>query len=70
MLHTDGKILAFMRCKAFGMHKTFAICDYLIKKNKNFGSWEKVMEIYFRNPDHPFHTLIKIRSTNDWTYYK
>lgn len=51
-LATSTKILAFVRCMAFTMPKTFKICTKLIEKNKNFGSWSKVFEIYF-SEGHP-----------------
>lgn len=34
---TDGKIMAFLICKAYNLRLTFWICDWLVKKRKRTG---------------------------------
>jgi len=52
-IHTDGKNLVLLRCKALKMKITFKICTYIIEKKEAFGSWAKIQDIYFRYPGHP-----------------
>jgi len=59
ILKTDGKLLAWMRCKSFGMHRTLKICTWLIERNPKFGSWNNVAKIYFREEGHPLRDLVK-----------
>ena len=56
---TDGKLLTYLRCRSFDMHITFAICTWIIKRKKEFGSWQRVAEIYFTDENHPLRMLIK-----------
>lgn len=57
IVKTDGKILAWLRCQSLGMKWTYKICSYFIKRNKNFGSWKKVFEIYYPE-GHPNRELV------------
>jgi len=52
-LKTDGKILAWMRLKAFRMPITSFFCNLAISKNKEFGTWKRCFELYFKHPSHP-----------------
>lgn len=56
-VRTDGKLLAYLRCKKYKLNLTFWICDKIIKRKKLFGSWDKVFSIYFRNPEHPLNII-------------
>lgn len=57
ILKTDGKILSFLRLKAFNMPITARLCDWVLRNNKEFGSWKKCFEIYFRDPEHPLRNF-------------
>jgi len=57
ILKTDGKILAFVRFNTISMPFTEKVCNWLIKNNPKFGSWENVFKIYFKNEDHPNRVL-------------
>ena len=59
ILKTDGKLLAWMRCKSFNMRVTYKVCTWLIERNPKFGSWNNVAKIYFREEGHPLRELIK-----------
>lgn len=63
ILKTDGKILTFMRCRAFYhnpiLRLTFKICTHLIRKNEKFSSWTNIMNIYFKDKDHPVNKMIE-----------
>lgn len=59
IIKTDGKILAFIRVKAFNMKITDRICTYLIKKNKFYGNWHEVFKRYFKETEHPLPELVK-----------
>jgi hypothetical protein len=51
-LHTDGKVLHTLKMKALNMKLTWAICSYIMRKKKDFGSMESAFDIYFP-ADHP-----------------
>lgn len=53
ILKTDGKLLAWLRCQALCMPITFKICSAIIRRNKEFGSWKRCFEMYFKVPQHP-----------------
>lgn len=57
IVKTDGKILAWLRCQTFKMKWTYKICSFFIKRNKHFGSWKKVFEIYYPE-GHPNRDLV------------
>lgn len=46
-LDTDGKILAWLRCKSMGWSHVEKICLFLLKKRNNCG-WKEIFMIYFR----------------------
>ena len=50
MIHTDGKLLTFVRFSSIKNSLIFTICSKIIKWK--FGSWNNVFKIYFRNDDH------------------
>ena len=64
ILKTDGKLLAFMRCQAFNMRITFAICTWLIYRNPKFKSWTKVAKIYFKDKNHPINLMMPVWEDN------
>lgn len=59
ILKTDGQILGLMRCKALGMNRTLKIMSYIIRKNKNFGSWHQLYKTYFKAEGHPLPIMVK-----------
>lgn len=52
-LDTDGKLLAWLRTRSFNMPITKFLIDKAIQKNRAAGSWKKVFQIYFGDPNHP-----------------
>lgn len=59
IIKTDGKLLAYMRCRSFNLGITFAICTFFIRRHKYFSSWNDVAKRYFQRPGHPLRSLIK-----------
>lgn len=59
IIKSDGKLLAYMRCKSFNMSITFAACTFIISRHKHFGSWNSVAKMYFKEEGHPLRSLIK-----------
>ena len=57
-LKTDGKLLAWMRCKAFNMRITWFICNLFIKYDDDFKNMGNVAEIYY-GKNHPITQLMK-----------
>ena len=58
-IKTDGKLLAYLRCRSFDMPITFAICSFFIRKHKYFNNWNDVAKRYFKEEGHPLRSLIK-----------
>ena len=56
---TDGKLLTWIRCQSTKMPLTFRLCTWLIKRNKEFGSWERVSSLYFKEEGHPIPELMR-----------
>jgi hypothetical protein len=52
ILKTDGKLLVWLQLSVFNMPITKRLCNWAIKNNKEFGSWEKCFKIYF-DQTHP-----------------
>jgi len=46
-IKTDGKLLAYLRCKAAHMPVTFWICTKIIENHEYFNSWHEVAKKYF-----------------------
>lgn len=59
IIKTDGKLLAYMRCKSFNMGITLAVCTYFIQRHEFFNSWNDVAKMYFKEEGHPLRELIK-----------
>jgi hypothetical protein len=62
-IHTDGKILAFMRMQAlkntsWWMKLSWKLCTKIIKRSKIFYGWAGVFKTYFRHSNHPINQLI------------
>jgi hypothetical protein len=54
---TSTKLLAFLRCKTFGLNKTFRLCSYILNKSGLYTSWGDVFEFYFKHPEHPCRSM-------------
>jgi hypothetical protein len=61
---SSGKQLVFGQVYISDMKLTRKLCDYIIKRNKLFGSWVAVINEYYKEPKHPTRLLIK-KLTND-----
>ncbi len=57
-IKTDGKLLAFLRCRSFDLKITYAICTFFIERHKYFDSWNDVAKRYFKEEGHPLRSLI------------
>ncbi len=63
LIHTDGKLLTWVRCHAMQdsliMQLTFVLCSWIIQQRKVFNyGWSGVFNIYFSH-DHPNNILSK-----------
>lgn len=59
-IHTDGKLLTFVRTGAGKiMPKTYKLCTWILKRKFGENPWSKIFEIYFKNEDHPNRKLSK-----------
>jgi len=57
ILKTDGKLMALLRCKTFGLKKTLWCCEKALKMRKKWKSWSQIFGIYFRRSDHPINQM-------------
>jgi len=57
-IKTDGKLLAFLRCRSFDLKITYAICTFFIERHKYFNNWNDVARRYFKEEGHPLRKLI------------
>ncbi len=58
IIKTDGKLLAFLRCRSFNLTLTYAICTFFIERHEYFNSWNDVAKKYFQEEGHPLRELI------------
>lgn len=56
---TGGKILGFVHLNILGMNLTKKLCEYILKKNTMFGSYQEVFDYYFKCEDHPNRVLFR-----------
>jgi hypothetical protein len=57
ILKTDGKLLTWLRCKTFGLHKTLAACELAMRWRGKWRNWGTIFGIYFRRSDHPINQM-------------
>lgn len=46
-IDTDGKLLAFFKCKSFNFRITKWILDFIISKHKDLSGWSTIFDIYY-----------------------
>lgn len=53
ILKTDGKLLTWLRCETFGLTKTLAVCEWILKKRNIWYNWSHIFIYYFKTEGHP-----------------
>lgn len=58
ILKTDGKLISWVRCKCSSLNLTMKSLTFLLKLNSQFGNWNNVFRIYFKELEHPIRKLL------------